>query len=219
MIRLEDQRTAALELLPDQAGCYAQVGSAAQPSLPALYYNPDGISRIMRDWKRIDKEIPEFEGATGFELYELRGAKMFGRLPAGRVTYENRNPVLPCQGAGPAYMVGMLMGDKDAVQIPGSNTDACQPLRQLAGRKPGIHKEPGVTGLDKDGVTLTAAGKQTDPQKIPPRHGENKKAGIRTPSGREKPRYPAAQADRNMKLNTLSKQFYTEKWCKIQAQT
>jgi hypothetical protein len=66
------------------------------------------------------------------------------------MTDQKRYLELPCQSAGTAYMVGMLMADQDGIESLPFDTYGSKPEQQFSGGKPGIYKHPAGAGFHKN---------------------------------------------------------------------
>jgi hypothetical protein len=64
-------------------------------------------------------------------------------------------------------MVGMLVSNQQGVQGIPIGTEGGQSAVQFPGGQPGIDQHAAIAAFDINGISLTAAGQQTNPQQIP----------------------------------------------------
>ena len=154
VIGFQDQAVRAAEMNFYQLRHVTEVGNDRHFRAIRTKRKPDGISRVMRYCKRVNFNVANAEmlpHANGFHAVEPL-AKSFGKKPLHRAhrgfgDVQRRLPQ-PKHLRQAVAVVGVFVGDEDAVEMFDGFFDGGEPRERFAFAEPGVHQESGAPRLE-----------------------------------------------------------------------
>ncbi len=162
MIRFQDQAVGAAKMDFDQLGHVAEIGNDGHLRAIRTEREPDGVRRIMGNRESVHVDIADGEMLARLDTFDALEplAKRFredalhcihGRF--GDV--ERRFPDAQHLRQAVA-VVGVLVGDQDAVNALDSSFDGREARQRFALAESGVHEEAGALGLEQSNVARAA---------------------------------------------------------------
>ncbi len=168
VVGLQNEHVGGPDSFKNQAVGMAQIGQKTDVAGNRAQQETDRILRVVRDGKGFDHDVANFKSRAGGEKpagqadFEL----IFDSLLRGAVA-KNGDLQLGTQRGETLNVIGVLVGDEDAIQFFGRTPDGGEALANLAQAEAGVNQEAGLVGLEVGAVPrrTTAQNRQAN------RHG------------------------------------------------
>ena len=162
VIRFENQAIGATEMDFDKLRHVAEVGDDSHFRAVRTKGESDGISRVVRNGESVDVNVADCEVLArldGFDAFEPLAERFREHAPhcvqGGLGDVERRFPKTKHLREAVA-VVGVLVGDEDAVELVDSSFDGGEAGEGFALAEAGVHEEAGALGLEQGDVARTA---------------------------------------------------------------
>ena len=184
VIGFEDQAIGVAEMDFDELRHVAEVGDDGELGAVGAEGEGDGVGGIMRNGEGVDVDVANSEalaGLNGFKAVEAFAERvrknLIHRVHSGLGNIERSLPESEHLWQTVA-VVGVLVGDEDAVELVDGLFDGGEAGQGFAFAESGVNKEAGALGLEQ-GDVARAAGRQNgyaQADRLPP---ENRRAEAR----------------------------------------
>lgn len=132
IVRFKEDGVAALEPVADKLGTVAHVGGETEFRALVCNGEPYWVDGIVGYGEGLDLETFKVDGFTGFEEADrFYGADVLGECSHGGGGDVNGDRHLSGEYADAGYVVGMLVGNKDCVEVVNGRAGPFCPLRKL----------------------------------------------------------------------------------------
>lgn len=163
MVAFKNKGMALCEVVFDQPGDPAGIGTVAKPELTVGDDKADRIRRIVRYSKRMDLQATELEPFAGAEFTGRKGfAELPGCGPVGGRIGVHRDTGLPGDNSHTGKVIIVFMGDQHRGKPVRPPAEDGQPPLDFQPGKPGIDEQRRPAALDKGTVPPAAAAKHTE---------------------------------------------------------
>jgi len=163
VIGLDDDGAGGPQALLDELGGESQIGAESEAGAAVMKDKTDGVGRVVRDRKGLDRDVAHGKLRAGEEQAKLLRAPLVrGTLNGigGKGVAVNRGVKLIAEDVEPAGVINVLVGDENGADGAGINGSRCQPRANLACAEPAVDKESGRGGLDER--TISGASRAED---------------------------------------------------------
>jgi hypothetical protein len=162
VIGFEDEAIGVAEMHFDEFGHVAEVGDEGELGAVGTKGEADGVGGIVRDGEGVDIDITDGEalaGRDGFDatkaLAESIGEAALERVHRGLGDVEWSFPEAKHLWEA-AAVVGMFVGDEDAVEMVDGSFDGGEAGESFPFAKAGVNEDAGTLGLEQGDVARAA---------------------------------------------------------------
>lgn len=164
MIGFEQEDFAFAHAIGNEAGAVAEISEPANVCGGGVNHKANRLNGVVRHGESFDGEIAHFKGLPGFKNPKLKIA--FVNVPdfiGGMSVAINRNAELGGQHAQAGDVVGMFMGDENAIEPFGGAIEREQCIANAFGTEAAIDEHARAGRFQVRSITAAAAAKNGEP--------------------------------------------------------
>jgi len=168
VVGLQEKRLAVPDALDDEFGRMAEVRQEPEAGGAVFDDEADRVTGVVWDGECLDHEVADGKAVARDKqspLVEFREG-MAEAVGGGAIAVEGEL-VRAAQDAQSRGVVGVLVGQENAVEVLKTKPHGLQPPRDLAGAETGIDQESGLARFDEGAVSRTPAAQDSEPQHGP----------------------------------------------------